>query len=356
MFNKIEPFDLNDKIATANLAVVIPAYKCAGQIAAVLHSIPLFITHVIVVDDASPDALDVEVAKVKDGRIVYIRQPQNRGVGGAMLTGYNKALELGAEIIIKMDGDGQMDAGYIPLLILPILAGQADYTKGNRFLHGRALTQMPKRRLLGNIGLTFLTKLASGYWDIFDPNNGFTAVHHYALSLTRQKNIHARYFFESSLLIELNRIRAVVVDISIPAHYGNEQSSLSLVQACFEFPFNLGKGLIRRIIWQYFLYDFTPVSLFLILGAALTLFGALWELYHWYISIIYKVVATTGTVMIGVLPVILGFQLLLQALVLDIQNTPDTPIQSRIERRRLLQTPAFPPHASHLVERENRET
>jgi len=352
MLNKSAPLDLNDKIATINLVVVIPAYKCASQIAAVLHSIPTFISHIIVVDDASPDAIDQEVAKVNDRRIIYMRHQQNRGVGEAMLTGYNKALELGAEIIIKMDGDGQMDASYISLLILPILEGLADYVKGNRFLHGHELVQMPKWRLIGNIGLTFLTKLASGYWHIFDPNNGFTAIHHYALSLTHQKNIHPRYFFESSLLIELNRIRAVAVDVPIPAQYGDEASSLSLTQAFFEFPFNLGKGLLRRIIWQYFLYDFTPVSLFLILGTTLTVLGALWGLYHWYISIVYNLVATTGTVMIGVLPVIVGFQLLLQALVLDIQNTPDSPVQRRIERSMLPYAQIFSPTEYQLVERD----
>lgn len=317
-----------------NLAVVIPAYKCAGQIASVLRSVPLFVNHIIVVDDASPDSIESEVAKFKDGRVTYLRHPQNRGVGGAMLTGYDEAMKLGAEVIIKMDGDGQMDAAYIPLLIEPILESQADFTKGNRFLHGRELAQMPKRRLIGNIGLTFLTKLASGYWHIFDPNNGFTAIHHYALSLINQKNIHQRYFFESSLLIELNRIRAVVIDIPIPAQYGDEESALSLAHAFFEFPFNLTKGLIRRVVWQYFLYDFTPVSLFLILGTALTIFGVLWGLYHWYISIAHNLVATTGTVMVGMLPVILGFQLLLQAMVLDIQKKPDTPIQNRIQERK----------------------
>jgi dolichol-phosphate mannosyltransferase len=319
--------DLSDKITTANLAVVVPAYKCAKQIGSVLRSVPAFINQVIIVDDASPDSIDEEIINVGDERVTYIRHEQNRGVGGAMLTGYKKAIELGAEVIIKMDGDGQMDANYIPLLIVPILEDKADYTKGNRFLYAHSLTQMPRQRLLGNIGLTFLTKMASGYWNIFDPNNGFTAIHRYALSLINQNNIHRRYFFESSLLIELNRIRAVVVDVPIQAQYGDETSSLSLLRSLFEFPFNLFKGLIRRVVWQYFLYDFTAVSLFLILGIILTTSGALWGGYHWYISIKSNVVTTTGTVMLSVLPVILGFQLLLQALVLDIQNVPDAPLQ-----------------------------
>jgi dolichol-phosphate mannosyltransferase len=321
--------DARNKLTGGNIAVVTPAYKCASQIGSVLSSIPRFINYIIVVDDASPDHVETEVSNIKDKRITYIRHQQNAGVGGAMLTGYKKAIELGAEIIVKVDGDGQMDVDLIPLLVRPLLEGRADYAKGNRFFYQHTLYQMPRLRLIGNIGLTFLTKLASGYWNIFDPTNGFTAIHKDAFLLLNQNNIHRRYFFESSLLIELNRIRAVVIDIPMPAKYGNEKSSLSLLQAILEFPINLFKGLTRRILWQYFLYDFTVVSLFLVLGTLLTTLGGLWGIYHWYISIKYSLVATTGTVMLSVLPIILGFQLLLQALVLDIQNVPASPIQKR---------------------------
>jgi len=311
------------------LAVIIPAYRCARQITDVLRSIPPYITHIIIVDDASPDNLADEITELQDERIQYIRHQQNQGVGGAMMTGYKQALSLDAHIIIKMDGDGQMDARYLPALIAPLLSGQADFAKGNRFLHLNDLGQMPKLRLIGNFGLTFLTKLASGYWQIFDPNNGFIAIHREALSLINSKNIHPRYFFESSLLIELNKIRAVVVDVSMPARYGNEISSLSITHSLFNFPFNLLKGLVRRIFRQYFLYDFTAVSLFLTLSFILMLFGGLWGSYHWYLSIETNTAATTGTVMLAVLPVILGFQLLVQAIVLDIQNRPKFPIQQQ---------------------------
>lgn len=313
-----------------NLVVVIPAYRCARQITDVLRSIPPWITHIIVVDDASPDNLAEEVAGVPDTRIHYLRHQQNQGVGGAMLTGFNHALTLGADVIIKMDGDGQMDARYLPALVAPIVAGQADFAKGNRFLHLNDLVgQMPKLRLIGNFGLTFLTKLASGYWHIFDPNNSFIAIHREALALLNTNNIHPRYFFESSLLIELNKIRAVAVDVPMPARYRDEISSLSITRSLFDFPFNLMKGLVKRIFRQYFLYDFTAVSLFLILSFGLMLFGGLWGGYHWYLSIITDTPATTGTVMLAVLPVILGFQLLVQAVVLDIQNRPKSPIQQQ---------------------------
>ena len=318
-----------NQISLEKIAVVIPAYKCSEQIGSVIHSIPSFVDIIIVVDDASPDNLHDKVIKINDTRITYIRHPENKGVGGTMLTGYQKAVELGATILIKMDGDGQMDSNYIPTLILPILEGRADYTKGNRFLHRRSLVQMPKMRMIGNIGLTFLTKLASGYWNIFDPNNGFTAVHYQTLSLINPANIHHRYFFESSLLVELNRLRAVVIDIPMPARYADEESSLSVFRSFFEFPYNLLKSLVKRIVRQYFLYDFTMTSLFLICGTAFTMFGTLWGIYHWYVSITQGIIATTGTVMIAVLPIILGIQLLLQAIVLDIGNNPTKPLQQQ---------------------------
>ena len=321
--------DLSDRATGVRIAVVVPAYKCAKQIGPVLNSIPQFINHIIVVDDASPDHIEVEVNRVEDERLIYIRHEQNQGVGGAMLTGYEKAIALGVEIILKIDGDGQMNVNDIPSLIRPVLDGRADYAKGNRFFYPHYLNRMPRLRLIGNIGLTFLAKVASGYWNIFDPTNGFTVIHRDVLRLLNKDHIYRRYFFESSLLIELNRVRAVVVDIPIPARYGDEESSLSVLNAFFEFPMNLFKGLMRRIYWQYFLYDFTAVSLFLILGTLLTMVGGLWGIYHWYISIRYDLVATTGTVMLAVLPIILGFQLLLQAIVLDIQNIPTTPIQKR---------------------------
>lgn len=312
---------------TTRLAAVIPAYKCADQIGRVVDSIPEFVDQVIVVDDASPDAIAKEVAKLSRKSVIYIRHEKNTGVGGAMLTGFQKALELGADVIIKMDGDGQMDAEFILPLITPILRGEADYTKGNRFLNFSELDQMPRSRLLGNIGLTFLTKMASGVWHIFDPNNGFVAIHRHCLSLINYENIHQRYFFESSMLIELSRIRAVVTDVPIPARYGDETSSLTLVNTFFVFPPNLFRGFIRRIIWQYYLYDFTAASLFLILGLLMLVGGIVWGAYYWYVSIVHNMLASTGTVMLAVLPIILGFQLLLQAIVLDIRNKPTVPIQ-----------------------------
>ena len=227
---------------------------------------------------------------------------------------------------MKLDADGQMDPAYLMPLVLPIAQGRADYTKGNRFLHQRALRAMPRGRLLGNAALSFLTKMATGYWQVFDPTNGYTAIHASVVRVLDRERIAPRYFFESSMLIQLSRERAVVQDVYIPAIYKGEVSSLSKRHALRDFPLRLIGATLRRIVTQYFVRDFTAVSLYLVFGLFLVLFGAIWGVWHWALASQANVPATTGTVMIAVLPLILGTQLLLQAITLDIQGVPDHPI------------------------------
>jgi dolichol-phosphate mannosyltransferase len=310
------------------IAIVIPAYREAERITDVIRGLPEWVDHIVVVDDASPDDTGDRARKVSDKRLLVIRHEQNQGVGAATMTGFAKALELGVEVVVKMDGDGQMDPVGLPALIEPIRRGEADYVKGNRFLHGEALTQMPWVRRWGNIGLSFLAKLASGYWSIFDPNNGYLAIHAAVIPLLDRRRIHSRFFFENSMLQELGLCRAVVRDVYLPARYNDKVSHLSETQALFEFPPLLLRGLVRRVMLQYFVRDFSAVSLFLIAGVFATAFGFVWGVYHWLVSAKAGVVTPTGTVMIAVLPLILGLQLLLQALVMDVQNAPQTPLHT----------------------------
>lgn len=308
------------------IAVIIPAFCEESRIMGVLSSVPAWVDHIIVVDDASSDRTYDIASQSTDSRLVVIRHAQNRGVGGATMTGFLKAAELGAQILVKMDGDGQMDARGLSRLLAPIEHGEADYVKANRFLHGRELAQMPWPRRVGNIGLSFLTKLASGYWSVFDPTNGYVAVHAGIVPLLDKRRIHERFFFETSLLMELGLHRAVVRDVYLPARYGDKASHLSERKALVEFPPLLVKGFVRRALIQYFVRDFTAVSLFVVVGIVACVFGTAWGSWHWWVSLRTGITATTGTVMIAVLPLILGIQLLLQALVLDIQNMPREPI------------------------------
>ena len=326
--------------ALARVCVIIPMYRVSPYIEAVLRGIPDWVWRIIAVDDASPDDCAEKVRCLNDPRVILIRHTENQGVGGAMLTGLNKALEIGASVAVKMDGDGQMPAEYLLNLILPIVNHQADYTKGNRFYHTDAILKMPLIRRLGNLGLSFLTKMASGYWNVFDPTNGYIAVWMGVFRLLNQRRIQKRYLFETSMLFELSLARAVVMDIPIPARYAGEVSSLSAWKSLFEFSYHLLRGAFHRYWMAYFVMDFSIASLYFICGLPLCLFGGLWGVYFWRQSILTHVPTTTGTVMIAVLAIILGFQLLLQAFAYDVQNVPRVILARRL--------PFAPPRVSKI--------
>lgn len=304
------------------VAAVLPAYRTAGTIRAVIEAIPAIVRHVIVVDDTSPDGVGAAVAAVADPRVVLVTHAENRGVGGAMKTGYARALELGADVVVKLDTDGQMDPALIPALVEPLVDGRADLAKGNRFEDLAVIGSMPLLRRLGNLALSFLVKAASGYWSLFDPCNGFVAVRAELLRALRRDRLADRYFFEISLLCESYRAGGVALDVGMRPRYEGEISSLSPARSLFEFSGRLLGRIATRVGSTYFLRDFTVVSVFITAGVPLLVFGVLWSGYHWWKSWATNVVASTGTVMIGTLAIILAFQLLLQAVVLDVQNEP----------------------------------
>jgi dolichol-phosphate mannosyltransferase len=314
------------------VAVIIPAYRASNTIEKVLGGIPPWVDAIYVIDDASTDDTAAKVRGFADPRVQHLTHDVNRGVGGAMVTGYQRALREGADICVKMDADDQMDPAHLAEVIEPLVAGRADYAKGNRFHDAGALRRMPLVRTLGNTGLSFLFKAASGQWHLFDPTNGYVAIHRAALSALDLRKVHPRYFFETSMLILLRQLDAVVEDVPMPARYGDEPSHLSIGRTLVEFPGLLIRYGLRRVLWQYFVADFNAVSLFLLCGAPLIAFGALFGLYHWIDNYHRHVLTPTGTVMLSVLPLILGFQLLLQALVLDVQNVPRRPLQARFRR------------------------
>ena len=304
------------------MTAVIPAYRVANEIADLVARIPVAVQHIVVVDDASPDRLRDVLAEMNDERLIVIHHEVNRGVGAAMKTGFARALELDTEIIIKIDGDGQMDPELIPQFIEPIVAGRADFTKGNRFADLLHVNKMPLIRRLGNVALSFLAKIASGYWHLFDPCNGYLAIRSKCLRLMMVRRLANRYFFEISMLCEAYFVRAVLEDVSMEPVYGDEKSSLNPGKMILAFAPRLASRTFYRLAMSYLLRDFNMVTVFSTSGISLFLFGVTWSIYHWILSHQELQFASTGTVMIGVLPIILGFQLILQAIVLDIQNEP----------------------------------
>ena len=307
------------------IAVVIPAYRAAAQVATVVRGVPDWIGRIYVIDDACPENSGDAAKAAGDGRVVVLRRQQNGGVGAAVKTGYRQALADGFDIVVKMDADDQMDPAYLKALLKPIQAGRADYTKGNRFRDLKALRQMPRVRLLGNSVLTFLVKAASGYWQMMDPTNGYTAINREALERLELDRVSDGYFFESDMLIRLNIAGAVAEDVAIPARYGDEQSSLHIPSIMPVFVYRLIRGMGKRILFKYFLYDFSLGSFYLTAGALLTAFGMVFGGYKWWQSAQGGTAATTGTVMIAVLALLLGVQFLVQAINFDIQTAPKRP-------------------------------
>ena len=306
------------------ITVVIPCYNVAKHIKDVICNIPDSISYIIAVNDCSKDDTESILLKLanENKKIIYIRHEVNQGVGGAMITGYKRSMELNADITIKMDGDGQMDAAYIPALIKPLLEDKADFAKGNRFRDLKALQAMPLSRRIGNLGLSFIIKAASGYWNVFDPTNGFTAIKKETLKSMNFSRIHKRYYFETSVLIELYYANAVVNDIPMKARYGDEVSGLSRTKTLFQFPPKLFIAFIRRLLLKYFLFDFNIASIYTIFGLPLFLFGLYYGITNFLKYSRSHIGAPTGTVVIPTLLIILGFQLLLSAVTYDVTNYP----------------------------------
>jgi dolichol-phosphate mannosyltransferase len=314
------PADSTSKTSVL-VAVVIPAFKVSGHIVKVVESIGPEVSKIIVVDDACPDQSGNLLQKmIFDPRLEVIYHSVNTGVGGAVKTGYKRAIELGYEVIVKIDGDGQMDSSKITELIIPILTNQADYTKGNRFFEIEAVQKMPKIRILGNLVLTFITKFSTGLWHVFDPNNGFTAIRSAMLKKLNLDKVDNRYFFESDMLFRLSLLQARVSDVPLPALYGEEKSNLKIKQVLFEFPLKHGRNYMKRIAYTYYLREFNLASIELPVGVFLTGFGLILGGYSWIHGIITATPTETGRLVLIAMSFLAGLQLVLAFLSYDTNN------------------------------------
>jgi glycosyltransferase involved in cell wall biosynthesis len=313
------------------IAVAIPCYKVTRHVLGVIEGIGPEVAAIYAVDDACPDGSGHFIeAHCRDPRVRVLYHAENQGVGGAVVTGYRAAMADGMDIVVKIDGDGQMNPALIAHLVRAIMRGKADYTKGNRFYRPESLRGMPLMRLAGNAALSFINKFSTGYWPIMDPTNGYTAIHTAVLRELPLDKLERRYFFESDMLYHLNIIRAVVHDVPMDAVYADEQSNLKIARALPEFLFKHIQRFCKRYVYVYLLRDFNLGSLYSLFGALLCLAGLAFGLTHWVYSMATNQPATSGTVMLAALPTLVGVQLLIAFLHHDVSHVPTDPLAEQL--------------------------
>jgi glycosyltransferase involved in cell wall biosynthesis len=318
--------------------LVVPCYRVKAKILDVIAKTPPWIEGIVCVDDACPEGSgDFIEANNTDPRVTVVRLAQNQGVGGATLAGYGEAVARGGQVLVKVDGDDQMDLGYVAHLVAPILLGEADYAKGNRFTSISHLTTMPQVRVFGNAALSFAAKLSTGYWNIFDPTNGYTAIEAQVAKMILEKRVSRRFFFETDLLYHLGTLRAVVRDVPMPARYADEVSNIRIGAIVGPFALKHMRNFAQRVVGQYFVRDFNAASLELLFGMFFMLFGMAYAL-SYFANRVPGQAASAGVVMLAALPVILGVQFLLQAMNFDVLNVPNRPIHPYLNVLRELET------------------
>ncbi len=344
-----------DGIAPHKIAVVIPCYRVRAHVLDVIAAIGPEVAAIYAVDDACPDGSGTLVSReCRDPRVTVLTHTVNQGVGGATLTGMHRAAEEGATVVVKIDGDGQMDPALLPRIVRPILEGEADYAKGNRFHDLDQLREMPTVRLIGNAALSFFSKLSSGYWNVFDPTNGYVAIQGDVLMALPRDKIARRYFFESDMLFRLNLARAVVVDVPMAARYRDETSHLKIGEEIPRFLAAHLRNFAKRLFYSYVLRDVSIASIYLLLALLLLPAGVLLGVAGWSWNAAHGVPATAGTVMLAGLPVMLGVQFLVAFLAYDTGAVPQRPIHKRL--RPLALPAAATPDAEEVAGRNTPST
>lgn len=304
-----------------SVAVVVPAYKEELLICPTLASIPTYVDRVYAVDDGSPDRtgdLIDEYAR-SDPRVIPIHHSQNRGVGGAIISGYKKALSDGMDIVAVMAGDNQMDPEFLPKLLDPVAQGKVDYTVGNRLINEKFRKGMSKWRFVGNSVLTLLTKIASGYWQLMDPQNGYTAISNRALETISLDSIYPRYGYCNDLLIWLNTYGFRVKNVPHPARYGLERSKIKYSTYIVRLSWLLFNAFFWRLKMKYVILSFHPLVFFYLFGGFFTFLGFLFGLYSLYFKYILDNPIFVPAV-VSVILFALGVQFVLFAMLFDMQE------------------------------------
>ena len=282
------------------IAVVVPAYNEEKLIRKVLETTPVFVDHIVVVDDASIDRTGevVQTRRAEDPRVIYLRHPSNEGVGAAITTGYKWSRDRKVDVTVVMAGDGQMNPDDLPRLLDPIVAGEADYAKGNRLFTGKAWSIIPKTRYIGNAILSFFTKIASGYWHVADSQSGYAVMTLEVLQTLDLDAIYKRYGMPNDLLVKLNVFNFRVKDVPVTPVYGiGERSGIRIYKVVFTLSFLLLKLFFWRLQEKYVIRDFHPLVLFYLMGFVLTPVGLVLGFYLLFYRLLIGPVATTSALL-----------------------------------------------------------
>jgi glycosyltransferase involved in cell wall biosynthesis len=334
--------------AVLKVAVIIPCYRVKQHVLDLLIRIDAQVHTIYAIDDACPDRSGLHIQQhCHDSRVRVLFNEKNLGVGGAVMVGYKQAVADGMDVLVKMDGDGQMNPALLADFVRPILHGEADYTKGNRFFDLEGVRAMPPVRIFGNAVLSVMSKLSTGYWHLFDPTNGYTAVHAAVVTHLPLDKISQRYFFETDMLFRLNTIGAVVLDVPMDAHYGDEVSGLKIRKIVGEFLFKHLRNSMKRIFYNHYLRNVSIASIELPLGLLLLGTAAGYGGYHWAHSAALGVATPAGTVVLAAVLLLAGLQFLLAFLAADMAAVPTRPLHLTQSVRRVSKpTQPASPHVS----------
>ena len=309
------------------IAALVPCYNEALNIESVIETMPDFVDYIIVVNDGSTDETASVVNLYLEGecadkeRVTFIDRAENKGLGYTLIEAHKYALTTDADVMVVMAGDGQMLPKYLPTLLDVLIDGAYDFVKGNRFFNSDSFKGMPKYRVFGNVVLTFMTKLATGYWSIFDPQNGYTAIARDMSLQVDWDEVAQDYSFENCLLAQLWLHRARIKDVNIPAHYGNETSTISLAKTVPHLLKTLRKAFRRRVWRLYVLQSFSPVIIFGLGGMFFLTFGVLFG--AWSMWLVWGVAPVSpAKAVFCAISIMTGIMMLLAAMVLDILNEP----------------------------------
>ena len=304
-------------------AVVIPCYNEEKMITQTIKKIPEYIDHIIAVNDASTDNTIGVLKKLKKqySKLIIVDNKVNQGLGGALIAGYDYAIKnTKATAIGIVAGDDQFDSSYLKAMLDDFIDQSADYVKASRFFHREAFKTMPKYRQFGNIFISLLTKFSTGYYSITDITNGCGWLRREIIEKVDFSIVEKRYDYETSMLTALSIANAKVIDHAVPAHYGDEKSTIKLIPTAWRNLKAVWKGFWRRIYYKYVLYGFHPVALFLFTGMFFLIISLLLAIFLLYVKLFAHQSPTAGSVMLAVLPFILGIQLTLTALTIDVSN------------------------------------